>query len=279
MIFHKGQVKIAGICNGAVCGLAAITPAAGYVQPGYACLCGFTSAILSYFFIKIKVWFMDDSLDVVAIHMLQGIYGTLFTGIFASKVVSSTGLFVGSGWVDGNFIQLPIQLCGVVFTFLWSFVITAILFVILAIIPGLGWRVTPHEERIGLDQSEHGDDSYLYEDLEDLNYIGNEKKQEDFMTITKALYKDYLIPAEKRPPKKMFTRDNKKNESNVEVIDNNQKSTNIELKTAKIESFVKEDTTPIQNPTDLKIEINSEHIDVHSQHFDEKTHNDKTIDI
>lgn len=203
MFFHKGKSPIVGICNGAVCGLAAVTPAAGYLHPSYACLCGFLSTLVSYFFIKVKVWFMDDSLDVVAIHMMQGIFGTAFTGIFASKSIAALGGFtIGGGWIDGNFVQLGIQVLGIVFVFAWSFVITVILYVFLDWLPFFGWRVTPYEERIGLDQSQHGEDSYIFEDLEDLEYLPGEKEQEDFAPITKVLFKEYLVEPVLRPGKK-----------------------------------------------------------------------------
>jgi Amt family ammonium transporter len=212
MCFHKGKSPILGICNGAICGLAAITPGAGYMYPSYAALCGFTSTIISYFFIKVKVWFMDDSLDVVGIHMVQGIYGIIFTGIFASKdIAAHGGIVIAGGWIDGNFVQLGYQLAGIAFTFLWTLVFTVILYYFLDWLPGFGWRVSDHEERIGLDQSQHHEDSYIFEDLEDLEYHGNEKAQEDYKPLSKVLFRDYLVDPILRPPKKLgMTRTNEK---------------------------------------------------------------------
>jgi hypothetical protein len=206
MIHHKGKAPIVEICNGAICGLAAVTPGAGFFHPSYACLCGFTSTFISFYFVKIKKWLMDDSLDAFAIHGVQGIYGTLFAGIFASKDVAATGGWtINGGWVDGNFVQLAIQLAGVAFVFAWAATITFILFMVLAVTPGMGWRVTAHEERIGLDQSQHGEDSYIFEDLETLEYINGEK-EEGIKNCTKVLFHDFYVSHENRPPKAFFTK-------------------------------------------------------------------------
>eukprot|EP01080_Neovahlkampfia_damariscottae_P002333 gene2333-2801_t len=221
MIHHRGKAPIVEICNGAICGLAAVTPGAGFIAPGYAALCGFTSAIISFYFVRVKVWLMDDSLDAFAIHGIQGIYGTLFAGLFASKDIAATGgLTIGGGWIDGNFVQLAIQLLGVTFIFAWSAVITFILFLILAVVPGLGWRISDYEERIGLDQSQHGEDSYVFEDLEDLNYIDGEKP-EGLKNCTKLLFHDFYVEHEKRPPKKFFTKPSDHSASKVSLTDNN----------------------------------------------------------
>jgi len=220
MIHHRGKAPIVEICNGAICGLAAVTPGAGFFSPGYACLCGFTSAFISFYFVRVKVWLMDDSLDVFAIHGIQGIYGTLFTGLFASKTIAATGgLAINGGWIDGNFVQLAIQLAGVAFVFSWAAVITFILFLILAVIPGLGWRVTDYEERIGLDQSQHGEDSYIFEDLEDLNYLSGEKP-EGLKNCTKLLFHDFYVEHDKRPPKKFFTKPTDHGSSKISLTEN-----------------------------------------------------------
>jgi ammonium transporter, Amt family len=108
----RGKISAVGFCVGAVAGLAAITPLAGYTYPSYAILVGFVTAITCPFFIKFKAIFFDDSLDVVGVHFFTGLLGPFVTGIFASSDVVriAANVTIGGGWISQNYIQLAIQL-------------------------------------------------------------------------------------------------------------------------------------------------------------------------
>jgi Amt family ammonium transporter len=84
-MINTGKPTLVGACNGAVAGLVAITPAAGYIQVPISVLCGFSSAIIIFWVVKLKAKVMDDSLDAFAIHGVGGMYGCVFTGVFASS--------------------------------------------------------------------------------------------------------------------------------------------------------------------------------------------------
>jgi Amt family ammonium transporter len=159
----RGKPTLAGFCCGCVCGLASVTPAAGYLYPGIAGLLGATSSFFIWPFIRLKAKFIDDSLDAFAAHGVGGMYGCFFVGIFGARytVLATTGNVIGGGWWDGNFIQLAIQLAGIGAVGAWSFVITIILFLALNWIPGLGWSVSDEEQVQGTDISEHGEIGYI----------------------------------------------------------------------------------------------------------------------
>lgn len=141
-----------GIVTGAVAGLAAITPAAGYVTPLAAVPIGIVAAIAGYYAIIIirKSRKVDDSLDVLACHGIGSTWGVLATGIFAS--IGATGL------VAGNPSQVWIQLIAIVATWIYSFVVT---FALARVIDAFfGLRVRDEEESVGLDISQHGEGAY-----------------------------------------------------------------------------------------------------------------------
>ena len=171
----SGKPKIIAVCEGIVAGLVAITPGCAFVNPGFAILIGIINSIISPSVILLKSYIIDDTLDAVGVHLTGGIVGTFLTGIFASKEIyfHGTGKSIGGGWIDGNWIQLPIQLAGISVTFAWSFVVTFILFWIFFI---FGWNVNDYEERIGLDSSQHDEQSYIYEPPEKTDLIEGEKK-------------------------------------------------------------------------------------------------------
>jgi len=140
-----------GFASGAVAGLVAITPGAGFVTPLPALAIGFVAGMLCYFAIlaKEKLGY-DDSLDVVGVHGVGGLWGALATGLFAS--VGGTGLFYG----DPH--QFLVQLAGAMAVIVFSFVATSL--VLLAIRKFNGLRVDEEEEEQGLDQSIHGETGY-----------------------------------------------------------------------------------------------------------------------
>jgi len=153
---HK-RPTVLGTVTGAVVGLVAITPAAGFVTPIAGIAIGGIAAVISYYgmvFLKIKRG-MDDSLDVFACHGLGGIWGALATGIFATAAVNPAG---ANGLLYGNAMQLLKQLIGVVSVGGFAFVLTYGLGKLVDVTIGL--RVSPSEETVGLDLSQHGERAY-----------------------------------------------------------------------------------------------------------------------
>lgn len=148
---HGGRATTLGAASGAVAGLVAITPAAGFVTPMYAILIGFIGGMLCYGGIMLKnVFGYDDALDVVGIHGLGGTWGALATGIFAT--VGAEGLIMG------NPGQLWIQFVSVVATWAFCFVMSVILFKVVDAVVGM--RVTDEEEVRGLDVTQHSETGY-----------------------------------------------------------------------------------------------------------------------
>ncbi|MDH5574281.1 MAG: ammonium transporter, partial [Nitrospirota bacterium] len=149
---YRGKSTLLGTASGAVAGLVAITPAAGFVGPVSAILIGLGGGVVCYLgvFLKNKMGY-DDALDVLGIHGIGGTWGALATGLFAS-VGGGTGLFFG------NPGQVLIQLIGVGATWIFAGVGT---FVILKIVDGLvGLRVSKEEEILGLDLTQHSERAY-----------------------------------------------------------------------------------------------------------------------
>jgi Amt family ammonium transporter len=148
---------VLGTVTGAVVGLVAITPAAGFVSPLAAIPIGGIAAIISYYgmlLFKMKLG-MDDSLDVFACHGLGGIWGALATGIFATVAVNAGG---ADGLLLGNGMQLLKQLAGVVSVGAFAFGATWLLGKLVDVTIGL--RVGETEEMLGLDISQHGERAY-----------------------------------------------------------------------------------------------------------------------
>jgi Amt family ammonium transporter len=152
----RGKPTTLGAASGAVAGLVAITPAAGYVGPMSAIIIGLVAGIICYLAVLAKPRLgYDDSLDVVGVHCVGGIVGALCTGLFATKLVNPAG---GDGLFFGNPGQFVIQLIAVGVTLVFSFVVSYILFKILDATMGL--RVTPENEVAGLDITEHQETGY-----------------------------------------------------------------------------------------------------------------------
>jgi ammonium transporter, Amt family len=153
---NRGKPTTLGAASGAVAGLVAITPAAGYVGPMSALLIGLGAGTICYLAVlaKVKLGY-DDSLDVVGVHCVGGIWGALATGLFASKLVNPAG---GDGLFFGNPGQLVNQCIAVASTLVFSFVISYILFKILDATMGL--RVPVEDEVAGLDLTEHQETGY-----------------------------------------------------------------------------------------------------------------------
>jgi Amt family ammonium transporter len=152
----RGKPTTLGAASGAVAGLVAITPAAGYVGPMSAIIIGLVAGVICYLAVLAKPRLgYDDSLDVVGVHCVGGIVGALLTGLFATKLVNPAG---GDGLFFGNPGQFVIQLIAVGVTLIFSFVVSYILFKILDATMGL--RVSAEDEVAGLDITEHQETAY-----------------------------------------------------------------------------------------------------------------------
>lgn len=149
---YRGKPTVLGGASGAIAGLVAITPAAGFVGPISALWIGVGAGVFCYLAVVWKSKFgYDDALDVLGIHGIGGTWGAIATGLFAS-VGGGTGLFFG------NPGQVLIQVVGVGATWVFSFVGTFIILKVLDTLMEL--RVTKEEEVIGLDLSEHNERAY-----------------------------------------------------------------------------------------------------------------------
>lgn len=148
-----GKTTAVGAASGAVTGLVAITPACANVTPGFALLLGVIAGIISALAVDLKYKLgYDDSLDVVGIHMVAGLVGTLYLGFFAID----TGLFTG-----GDFGQLAVQAIAAFGVMAYSF--TVALALGWAIQKTMGFRVTSEDEVAGIDNVVHGEEGYQIE--------------------------------------------------------------------------------------------------------------------
>lgn len=146
---------VLGICTGAIAGLAAITPASGVAGPIGALIIGVASgAICWYFSIKVKnILGYDDSLDVVGVHGVGGLVGTLLAAVVAIGAIQGTE-GEGYDWLS----QLGVQALGSIFTIVFTAIVTIVILLIIKHTVGL--RVSEADESIGLDQSAHGETAY-----------------------------------------------------------------------------------------------------------------------
>ena len=153
----RGKPTVLGAASGAVAGLVAITPAAGFVGPVSAIVIGALGGALCYTACNLKSKLgYDDSLDVVGVHGVGGTWGALATGLFATKTVNAAG---GDGLFFGNPGQLWTQLVAVAATFALAIVGT---WVILKVVDALvGLRVSEEDEVAGLDLSQHSETAYV----------------------------------------------------------------------------------------------------------------------
>jgi Amt family ammonium transporter len=164
----RGKASVLGAISGAVAGLVAITPAAGFVAPMPALAIGLIAGVFCFLMVsKVKGLFgYDDSLDVFGVHGAGGTIGALLTGVFASQVVNpifkdSHGNALPVGLIDGNAHQLLNQLVGVAFAWLIAIVGTLTILKVVDLVVGL--RVSTEHEIQGLDLSQHGEEGYNLE--------------------------------------------------------------------------------------------------------------------
>jgi len=148
-----GKPTSVGAASGAVSGLVAITPACANLTPTYAVILGIAAGVLAALAVELKYKLgYDDSLDVVGIHLVAGMIGTLYLGFFATD----TGLFTG-----GDFGQLITQSIASVGVLVYSFVVALVLG--FAIEKTMGFRITNEDEIAGIDTIVHGEEGYALE--------------------------------------------------------------------------------------------------------------------
>lgn len=153
---HRGKPTTLGAASGAVAGLATITPASGFVGPNSSVIIGLIAGGACYAAVTAKSRFgYDDSLDVVGIHGLGGIIGSICVGIFASKALNPAG---ADGIINGGFSLLGVQALAVVS--IGAFVFCASWILLKVIDKFIGLRLTPESEVMGMDLSEHSETAY-----------------------------------------------------------------------------------------------------------------------
>jgi Amt family ammonium transporter len=160
---RNGKVSVLGGISGAVAGLVAITPAAGFVGPMSALAIGAIAGVVCFLMVtKIKSKFgYDDSLDAFGVHGAGGTLGALLTGVFASKAVNPIFKDKAVGLIDGNTAQLLNQFVGVVIAWVLAIVGTLAILKVVDLVVGL--RVSEEHELQGLDLSQHGEEGYNLE--------------------------------------------------------------------------------------------------------------------
>jgi len=149
--FKDGKATSVGAASGAVAGLVAITPSCANLTPGWAILLGVLAGAVCALAVELK-WKLgyDDSLDVVGIHLVGGLIGTIYLGFFATE----TGLFLGGGWE-----QLVLQVVAAVGVLIYSFALAWIIG--FAVEKTIGFRVKNEDEIAGVDTVVHGEEGYL----------------------------------------------------------------------------------------------------------------------
>ena len=153
---RRGRPSAVGMAVGAVCGLAAVTPASGYVGPAGSLVIGVVAGVMCNFVANWRARTqLDDSLDVFACHGAGGMWGTIATGLFASTMVNAAG---PNGLFFGAPHQALIQLFGVIVVAAFAFVGSYVLLRIINVFSPL--RVTHSEEGTGLDLAEFGEEAY-----------------------------------------------------------------------------------------------------------------------
>ena len=156
-----GKPSVLGAASGAVAGLVCITPAAGFVNPMHALLMGAAAGVvcaIACSTIKAKFGY-DDSLDAFGVHGVGGTLGAILTGVFATRACWNIADGEKLGMIEGGSVMGG-QIAAVAVTWIFSLVAT---FIILMVVKALvGLRVSQNDETLGLDQSEHGEEGYIF---------------------------------------------------------------------------------------------------------------------
>ncbi len=151
------KFTLLGLASGAVAGLVAITPAAGFVDTSASLIIGAVAGIVGFAGVNLikKAFKYDDSLDAFGVHALCGIWGALATGVFANPAINSAG----KGLLYGNPGQVMIQVKAILVTITYTAVATAVVYVVASLLTG-GGRVSAEDESTGLDESAHGERAF-----------------------------------------------------------------------------------------------------------------------
>lgn len=165
---YNGKASALGAISGAVAGLVAITPAAGFVGPIQALIIGAIAGVFCFWMVtKVKSRFgYDDSLDAFGVHGAGGTIGALLTGVFASSAINpifkdASGKTLASGLLEGNYRQIFNQFVGVAIA--WALAIAGTLIILFIVDKLVGLRVSEDHESQGLDLSQHGEEGYNWE--------------------------------------------------------------------------------------------------------------------
>jgi ammonium transporter, Amt family len=148
--------SMVGALTGALAGLVAITPAAGFVEPWAALVIGAVAAVVSFYAVKFRMkrkW--DDALDVWGVHGMAGVTGSLLTGVFASEAIGGS-----PGWLEGNFNQFLANLGATVVAGFFAFIATVIILKVLGFFMKL--TISDAELNAGIDRALHGEEAYDY---------------------------------------------------------------------------------------------------------------------
>lgn len=165
---RNGKPSALGAVSGAVAGLVAITPAAGFVSPMAALLIGLIAGVVCFLMVaKVKARFgYDDSLDAFGVHGAGGTIGALLTGVFATKAINpilhdASGNAIGLSLIEGNVRQFGNQMVGTLIAWVLAIVGTLIILKVVDLVVGL--RVTAEHEIQGLDLTQHGEEGYSWD--------------------------------------------------------------------------------------------------------------------
>jgi Amt family ammonium transporter len=167
--FRDGKPTTLGAASGAVAGLVAVTPAAGYVAPLGAIALGLVAGAVCALAVALKFRFgFDDSLDVVGVHLVGGLVGTLLVGFFGTTSVNSLG--ADGVFYGGGFALLGRQALAAVAVLAYSFVVTYLLGLLLK--KTVGFRVSAEVEAEGIDEHEHAESAYDFSTLRSISGAG-----------------------------------------------------------------------------------------------------------
>ncbi|MDQ3790522.1 MAG: ammonium transporter [Actinomycetota bacterium] len=159
---RDGHATSLGAASGVVAGLVAITPACAFVDTWGALLIGLLAGAFCALAVGLKYKFgFDDSLDVVGVHLVGGLWGTLAIGLFQTTYVNDTG--VSGLFYGGGAAQLGKQAVGALAVLAFSFVVTLIIGFLIKVT--MGWRVSDEEEVTGIDEAEHAESAYEFSGL------------------------------------------------------------------------------------------------------------------
>ncbi len=154
--WHRGKPTVLGAASGCIAGLGTITPASGFVNPAGALVIGLIAGTICYFAVMLKGRLgYDDSLDVVGVHGVGGVFGTIAVGLFATTAVNATG---ANGLFFGNPRLLATQALGAVIVAVYAFGVTWLL--MKGLDKTMGLRVSRDNEIMGLDLTQHGESAY-----------------------------------------------------------------------------------------------------------------------